>query len=397
MGKMPVWDDDLAGIRAELGIRATPAPTEKTPPNGKDDGPRLVGINPCTLQGVPVPARRFIVPSWIPIGRATGLYGIGGAGKTTLMQMLCTAAALDPEKFSKPNWLGLPVQHCRSVLLFSEDDQDEMHARQADINRSYGCSFDDLGDMLWLPRLGDDSTLMTFENGRAYRTPLFDELLSLMRAHDARLAVWDTLTDVFAGSEIDRGQSRRFVQECAAYAARELDGAVICCAHPSLQGIKSGTGSSGSTGWDGAFRSRLYQSSTKDDDSDDSDERILTRIKANWAKIGDTIPMRWHEGVFIASNPPTGILGSIERRTAERVFLDQFEATERENQPVSSNVRAGNYAPRLFVRRPDHDRFQVKHFEAAMQRLFAQGEIVNVPYGRKGDERTRIARKKDQQ
>jgi hypothetical protein len=81
----------------------------------KRDGPnRLGGIDPRSLGGLPVPPRRFIVTPWIPMRRATGLYGIGGIGKTTLMQMLCTSAALDPVKFPKANWLGLPVLRCPS-------------------------------------------------------------------------------------------------------------------------------------------------------------------------------------------------------------------------------------------------------------------------------------------
>jgi RecA-family ATPase len=322
----------------------------------RDASDRVVGINPRTLEGLQIPTRRFVVPHWIPIQRATGFYGPGGIGKTTLMQMLCTSAALDPAKFPKVNWLGLPVQRCRSILLFCEDDVDEMHARQEEINRAYGCSFDHLGDMvLWLPRLGTDSTLITFEDGRACRTPFFHELLTIIKAHRAQLVIWDTLTDVFGGSEIDRGQARRFVQEGPAYVAREIDGSVICCAHPSLTGLKTGTGSSGSTGWDGAFRSRLYLSSPKEDDSGetpDTDERILTRVKANWAKIGETIEMRWRDGVFIADRPPGGIIGSIERRNAERVFLDLRDELAAQGRYVSHKSRASNYAPKLFAKHP---------------------------------------------
>jgi hypothetical protein len=119
---------------------------------------------------------------------------------------------------------------------------------------------------------------------------------------------------------------------------------------------------------------------------------VLTRVKANWAKIGETIPMRWREGVLIADRAPSGIVNSIERRTAERVFLDMTDQTMAENQPISANSRAGNYAPRIFARRPDREGFRSTDFEAAMQRLFAKGELLNVPYGRKGDERTRIIR-----
>jgi hypothetical protein len=95
-----------------------------------------------------VPQREWMVPDWIPLRRATGLYGAPGAGKTSLMQMLVTAAALDPVRFPNATWLGLPVRKCRSVLFFCEDDEDEMHYRQEQINRLYGCTYDDLGEML---------------------------------------------------------------------------------------------------------------------------------------------------------------------------------------------------------------------------------------------------------
>ena len=362
---------------------------------GTQSAAQFDGIDPRTLEGLPVPVREFIVTPWIPKRRATGLYGIGGAGKSTLMQMLCTSCALDPIKFPHANWLELPVRHCRSVLRFAEDDVDEMHARQDEINRAYGCTYDDLGAMLWLPRLGTDVTLMKFEGGQPVRTPSFFELLRIIKAHGAELTVWDTLTDVFGGAEIDRRQAREFVQLCPAYVARETDGAVICAAHPSLTGINHGTGSSGSTTWDGAFRCRLYQSSPKAEDGQvpDSDKPILTRVKSNWAKAGETITMNWREGVFVADRPATGIIGSMERRTCEEVFLELLDQVAAENQPVSSNSRAGNYAPKLFVKRPRREGFGKLDFEGAMQRLFDAGKIFNVDYGRKHDKRTRIARR----
>jgi RecA-family ATPase len=87
---------------------------------------------------------------------------------------------------------------------------------------------------------------------------------------------------------------------------------MITPAYPSLAGINSGNGSSGSTGWDGAFRSRLYLSSPKAENGEvpESDGRILTRVKSNWAKVGETITMHWREGVFIPDRPASGITGS---------------------------------------------------------------------------------------
>jgi AAA domain len=85
----------------------------------------LAPIDPTTLHGLPVPERRWLVPDWIPMARASSLYGDGGEGKTLLAQMLATACALDGAK-----WLGLTVRRCNSLLVFCEDDLDEMFRRQ---------------------------------------------------------------------------------------------------------------------------------------------------------------------------------------------------------------------------------------------------------------------------
>src|SRR4029077_20117373 len=141
----------------------------------------LVPIVPTRWTGCPVPQREWIVQDWIPLCRAIVLYGAPGACKSTLMQMLCTSTAL-----AQQTWLGLPVRHCRSVLFYCEDDEDEMHSRQGEINRDYGCTYDDLGDMLCLPLLGRDGTLMTFDrDGRGVATPLFYKVRSVIKKHHA--------------------------------------------------------------------------------------------------------------------------------------------------------------------------------------------------------------------
>ncbi len=161
-------------------------------------------IDPTSLADIPVPERQWLIRGWIPMARVTALYGAAGKGKTLLAQMLATACALESQ-----DWLGLQVRQCRSLLFFAEDDRDEMHARQADINAFYGCSFSDLGAMVWVPRLGEDCELMTFEGARAIRAPLFDQILNISREHSAQLIVTDTLSDTFGGNE-NRVQVRRF-------------------------------------------------------------------------------------------------------------------------------------------------------------------------------------------
>jgi len=341
-------------------------------PNGRDpEAIELLPIDPTTLADIPVPERRWLVPEWIPMARATGLYGAGGEGKTLLAQMLATACAIGAL------WLGLPVRQCRSLLMCCEDDQDEMWRRQEDINRHYGCTYADLGAIRWLPRLGHDNTLMTFEAGRAHLTPFFDELTRAAIDHDVQLIIVDTLADVFAGSENDRGQARVFVQTALGGLARHTEGAVLALAHPSLSGTSSGSGSSGSTGWIGTFRAHLYLSSPKPErgEAPDPDARILTRGKANFARRGETIELRWKDGVFVATRTPMGVIGSIERRVCERVFLDLLQRITAEGRRVSHKANAANFAPTVFAGRPDRDGFRKADFRRAMENLFAAGKI----------------------
>jgi RecA-family ATPase len=294
-------------------------------PNGatiQQPGEPLITIDPADLADASVPPRQWLVPDWIPMARATALNGAGGEGKTLLAQMLATACAIGRE------WLGLRVLRCKSLLQFCEDDLDEMHRRQEDINRFYGCTFADLGAMRWLPRLGYDNALMVFNGGRAQRSPLFEQLLSAARAHEASLIICDTLADIFTGNENDRGQARTFTQQALGLLARETRGAVVALAHPSRTGMNSGSGESGSTAWIGTFRSLLYlatprgEGSGADAEPADPDLRTLTRRKANTARRNEMIELRWKDGVFDVTSPPAGIIGSIERRTCERVFLD---------------------------------------------------------------------------
>jgi RecA-family ATPase len=226
--------------------------------NGRaSSGGDITAIDPTTLHGLPVPARQWLVPNWAPMARVTGLYGTGGEGKTCLAQQLATASAIGAQ------WLGLPVRQCNSLLVYCEDDLDEMFRRQDEINRHYGCTFADLSPMRWLPRLGADNALMTFGTGRALLTDFFGEVRRIALEYEARLVVIDTLADVFGGNENDRGQARAFAQAALGYLARETGGAMIALAHPSRAGMNSESGESGSTAWVGTFRSQLYLASPK--------------------------------------------------------------------------------------------------------------------------------------
>ena len=209
----------------------------------------------------------------------------------------------------------------------------------------------------------------------------------------AQIIVIDALHDVFGGNENYRPQARKFINLLRSL-ARDQDGAVILCAHPSLSGMANKSGTSGSTGWHNAVRSRLYLTKPKDEEggTGEEGERVLSRMKANYASADASIEMLWRDGVFTHVNPPQGILDVMEKRTAQSAFLDGLDALTDAGQYLSDNPRSGNYAPRLIKQTPHGKRIKQTEFAGAMQRLLSDGEIRIEDYKKAGKTHRRIIR-----
>jgi RecA-family ATPase len=347
-------------------------PDWRPPSKRQPDREPLRIIDPRNWHGKPIPERRWVVQDWVPRGVVTSLYGPPGIGKSLLALQLLTSTAVEML------WLGMPVNPVRSLGVFCEDDDEELHRRQADINRElFGCGFADLGGMRLLSRLGEDNILMTFaRNGRGELTGFFDQLAEMSQDLKVELIAIDTVADTFGGNQNDAGQVRQFVQFALARLARIVGGAVLACAHPSRAGQNSGTGESGSVQWDATVRSRLYLSApVKEEGESDPDPngRVLSRKKANYAARDDAINLFWHKGVFktaaTSDDEPT------ERPDAQTVFLTLLDQMWSEGQWVSHNSRAPNYAPKLFAKRSGRQGYRMADFERAMQALFEAREI----------------------
>lgn len=329
------------------------------------------------LQGRPVLPQEWIVPRWVPAnGKVTGIQGSGGSGKTLLAQMLGTAAVI-----GKP-WFGLPVKPVRVLGLFCEDDEGDVHRRQAAINQHYGCEFSDLEDMHALPRLGHDNSLMHFDGIHPEPTPFFYQLRTAAIEFGAELVLVDTVADVFTGNQNDSGHVRTFVQHALGRLARDIRGSVVAVGHPSRAGQNDRSGESGSVQWDATCRSRLYLERAPDSDTD---ARVLTRKKSNYAARDETMELQWQTGVFVRIDQPalSGIFASIERRKEERVFVELLDKLESEGRPVSASRNAGNFAPKIFASRPAAERQGLVRgdFHRAMEALFSDNSITTAPYG----------------
>jgi RecA-family ATPase len=355
-----------------------------TPVNPDYRSPKLKTFDPLQLQDRPVPERKWIVPGWVPHGQTTMLTGDGGIGKTIAAMGLATACAT-----GQP-WFGQIAMHCKALAILCEDDEDEIHRRQDAINRFLGVEFADLENLQIIPRIGCDNALMIYENQwqPGEPTEFFQQIHDAAQDFGAQLIVLDSLHDLFAGNENSRIHARQFIQLLTSL-ARDCDGATFLCAHPSLDGLRTGSGTAGSTAWNNAVRSRLYL--THEDDDETGDRRVLHRMKANYASRGDLIKLTYRDGVFVADEAYSGVRGASRGRKAETVFLELLERFEADGRPVSEKSRASNYAPKLFGMRPERDGFEKRDFERAMEALFSQGRIKIDEYGRQGDPRRRLA------
>ena len=345
----------------------------------------LKTVDPTTLARKDIPVMKWLVKDWIPWKYVTALYGDGGTGKSLLSQMLMTSAS------TGKLWLGEDVTKCRALGFFCEDNEDVLHIRQAAINAEMKLGFKDLGDMRWITRLGEDNVLMDFlREGRGTATEIYRRLLATALDFDAKLVVIDTAADTFGGNEIIRGQVRQFINLLGRL-AKDIDGVVVLCAHPSLSGMSSGSGTGASTAWNNSVRSRLYLEHYTPQDDDLADEvddlRVLTRKKSNYSSKGEDIKLRWQDGAFRAVLGPESedTVARIERQVREKSadsdFLDGLQQLTKQNRNVSPAPTAHNYAPKLIRNLPGIDR-KPRELEAAMERLFSANIIEVGVFGK---------------
>ena len=352
---------------------AAPADEQPPPPNGEDDygvsapalqaeddpPPRIVC--PTIFKGREPPRRRWIVQDWIPYEVVTGLYGDGGVGKSLLAQQLQTGTALG-------SIMARPFRRRgREPRRLLRGRRKELWRRQHDINASYGVDYDALGSKHWMPRLGEDNILMTFgRNGVGELTRFHRHVLTAALDLKARLVIIDTASDTFGGNENDRGQVRQFVQRALGQIALRIDGAVVCCAHPSRTGLSNGEGDGGSTGWSNAFRSRLFAREPEPNgETPDPDARLLQRRKANYASKIDEIRLRWFRGCFVSEDKADalGVGKLMAEAKAERVFTDLLAAFLAQGRDVSAHPSV-TYAPAVFASHPSANGMTKKTFEA---------------------------------
>lgn len=342
-------------------------------------------INPIQWRDEPVPEREWIVRDLIPAKTVTLLSGDGAAGKTTLALQLSAARALAKD------WLGTLPQPGRTLFLSAEDDEDELHRRLDSIRLHYGATFDDLEGLQLVDLVGENAVLGEIsKSGIIQATALFDAVTGAIERAQCDLVVIDALADAFAGDENNRGQARQFVGMLKR-PARAYGCAFLCLAHPSLNGLNSGSGTSGSTAWNNSVRSRLYFETAKASDGSDPDPdlRTLSVRKANYAAIGASVTVRWKAGAYV----PEGGTSSLDRmalkQRAEEKFVELLRLFNLQGQNVSANPSM-TFAPKIFAQHPQAEGIGKAHFANAMQELLSRKHIRIEQYGPPSKQRSRL-------
>lgn len=376
----PPWPDSR--LRREFDALAKKHTSEHGPAQEARTGAPLKVIHPADWEGKEVPERGWIVQDLIPLRNVTMLSGDGGLGKSQIaLQLLIDAAA-------QKMWLGRPTMACKGLGVFCEDDEDELHRRTFWTCAQRGIDLTSLGDLELVSRVGLNNELVEFNaQGRGDPVELYSQILTRALDFGVRLVVLDSLHDLFSGNENSRPQARLFISFLR-HIAIAIDGAVLLTAHPSLSGRNTGTGEAGSTAWGNAVRSRLYLTEPVGEGLD-SNCRILTSKKANYAAKGECIECEWREGVFV----PIGTHAkSAQANKAEEVFLACLDKLANRNTRISESPSSPAYAPKAMKRLEEAKNVSKRDLERAMDALFSSGTIINRTLGPPSRRRHVIAR-----
>jgi RecA-family ATPase len=345
--------------------------------------PKVPWLDMSSFDSAPLPEREWAIKDRVPLKQAGLFSGEGGTGKSIIELQKNVAHVMGRD------WLGSLPEPGPAFYIGAEDDKNEIHIRLAAIAKHYGATFKDLvgGGLHVLPLLGQDATLCAVNprTGRVEVTELYRKIFEAAGDIKPKNISVDTLSRAFAGNEIDRVQVYAFAQHMQALATA-ADGSVTILSHPSVQGINSGSGISGSTAWHGAFRFRQYLKGVKADDSDqpDNDLREIEFKKNQYGPRGANMVLRYQHGLFLPEGGASSLDILAREATADQTFLDLVRKFAGQGRNVSDKTSSPNYAPAAFIDDELAKRLSLRKadFKAAMMRLFTADKIFVENYGR---------------
>jgi RecA-family ATPase len=338
------------------------------PPNTKKSeapaGP-LETFSAAEFQGKEPPARRWLAYERLPMRTVTMLSGDGATGKTTIALQLSVVVAA-----RLSGWLNAVIEEYGPVLFYTaEEDKEELHRRVDAIVKHHGIAYP--ADLHFHCATELNPQLATLKGGQLETSPIYESLRRRLEELHPKLVVLESSADLFGGDEINRSQVRLFISYLRKL-ARDFDCAVLLLSHPSVRGMADDTGTSGNTAWNNSVRARMYFKTVEDSPG----LRRLEIKKNNYGPEGETVTVKWVDGIYV----PEALPGSLEREAEDRkideLFLTILRRLYKQNRAVSDKTSKA-YAPSVFSSEPEagHVPQAGKAFTAAMIRLFAANRI----------------------
>jgi RecA-family ATPase len=362
---------------ADAGTAGPAAVSAGAQPKTRQDPPqpplRFQWINMSKWDDELRPEREWSVLNRIPQRQVALFSGEGGAGKSYVTQHLCAAHVLGRD------WLGTLPAPGPAFFIEAEDDEKELHRRLGAICDYYEVKFSDLvkGGLYLKSLAGEEAMLaVASRSGKIETTPFYKQLLE--EAGDIKPAMMGIASsaNVFAGNENDRTHVQQFASLLTRLAI-VADGSVVLVSHPSLTGINSDTGLSGTTQWHNAFRARFYMKGIKSESGEQpsDDLREIVFKKNQYGPKAETIVLRYQRGMFL---PIQGVSSLEKLRSdadADEAFLKCLDELAKQGRRVGVNTGT-NYAPARFAETTLGKTIGNAGLKAAMARLFDSGKII---------------------
>lgn len=282
----------------------------------------------------------FAIADFVPQGMTTLLVGDGGAGKTLLMQTAITCVVNDIP------WLGKAPTPGTAAGVFAEDIEAVLHNRHHRIKEAFGLTDEQVAGAYIQSYAGLDARLW-HETGP---TPFLAELeRQLATIPELRFVALDNAALLFSGNENDRLMVTSFINGLNGMAQR-LGVGIMLSTHTSKSSTASAThAASGSTAWIFASRSVL-----KLWPENDEEPPRIELIKANHAKPGEVVKLKWECGILTRAPVPGSFEAKARARRLDNLIFDKVqEAWDRDN-PLSTVTNQGHrYLPRAVSRASD--------------------------------------------
>jgi RecA-family ATPase len=345
-----------------------------------------------TWDAKPVPEREWAIFDRSPLNQAGLFSGHGGLGKSIL------ELTKDVAHVAGADWLGTVPELGGAFYIGCEDEADEIHRRLADIIRHYNTireannlpplTFEQLANDGLRVRclLGQDAVLCAAKrkSGTVETTALYKRLYQQAGDLKPKNMSIDTLSRAFAGNEIDRVEVYGFASHMQAL-AMVARASVTVLSHPSLAGMRDGTGISGSTAWHNAFRFRHYLTAPKPDGDEppDTNLREVQFLKNQYGTRGQNMVLEYRNGLFLPVAGTVNMSAAMRASKAEQVFMELLDKFAAQGRPVSDKKSANNYAPSEFIKEKDVSKgLRKDDLAEAMRALFRNSKIKVETYGK---------------